>query len=78
MEQTFKIYGGEGEVKYQTSEANNELVVEAIIKWCEKYNVWGAEKIHGNDDCLIEAPSLISYIVDNILKFETVNNEDDF
>lgn len=77
MEKSFKIYNGETEVKYQVSEANSAQVVEAIIKWCEKYNVWGAEKIHQDDNCLIEAPSLISHIVEDILKFETVN-EDDF
>lgn len=78
MEKSFKIYGGETEVKYQVSEANSAEVIEAIINWCEKYNAWGGEGIYGNDDCLIEAPSLISHIVDDILKFETVNSEDDF
>lgn len=70
MEKSFKIYNGETTVKYQETEINNHLIVEKIIKWCEKYNISSGEGLVQSDNGNIYAPELVADIIDDILKFE--------
>jgi hypothetical protein len=47
-----------------------DAVVMAIDRWLKKHNAWGGEMIMQDDDCQIEAPVLISDLVDDIIKPE--------
>ena len=60
---------------YDTSSNAAEKVVDAIISWCNKYQCHSGEMLCQNDDCLIESPYLISYIIDNILKFNCKDDD---
>ena len=60
------------------SEIEAEKIINSILKWMENHNCSCGESLHQNDDCLIEAPSLVSDIIDNILKPTCLNPEEDF
>jgi hypothetical protein len=47
-----------------------DAVAMAIDRWLKKHNAWGGEMIMQDDDCQIEAPVLISDLVDDIIKPE--------
>jgi hypothetical protein len=73
----FKIYDGDVIVNVEITEEKKDKVFNEILKWCEKYNCVNGEKLHQNDNCIIESPSLISDIIDNIMDFK-VKCEDEF
>lgn len=52
-----------------------EAVFEAIIDWIVEHGAYAGEVIMQSDDCIIDAPSLLSYIVDDIIKPEIKENE---
>lgn len=55
---------------YDTSQEAARKTVEAIINWCNRYRCDSAETLCQDDDCMIESPYLVAYIIDNILKFD--------
>jgi len=67
----FNIYNGDCKVIVEITEEKKNAVIDSILKWCEQYNCNCGETLHQSDDCLIEAPSCLSDIIDNILEFRT-------
>jgi len=53
-------------------------VLDLVIEWMEEHrSAHSGEGIHQNDECLIEAPILISDIVDDVLKPEYMGEDRD-
>ncbi|MCP3686211.1 MAG: hypothetical protein GY861_26490 [bacterium] len=46
-----------------------------IMRWCIQHSLFTGEAIMQSDTGLIEAPVLISEIVDELLKFEVVDRD---
>jgi len=66
----FEIYDGEVVIVYENTPKQQEEVVKRIIDWCKKYNVSSGEDLMQSDDPIIEAPVLISEIIDDVLNFQ--------
>ena len=75
MKKEFEIFDGDVKVSYQASPRNNKMIADKIIEWCIKYNVSCGECLIQSDDPTIEAPVLISEIIDDILKFDSDEND---
>lgn len=67
----FQIYDGDVEVSVDITEEKKNLIVERILQYCKDENCISGETLHQNDNCIINAPVVLSDIIDNILKFET-------
>lgn len=57
-------------VKYTLTEEQKDLIIKRILKFCEETNCIHGETLHQSDKCLIEAPSVLSDIIDNMINFE--------
>ena len=68
MIREIKFYG-ETYTFEETPEAK-DAIYEKILKWIEKHNASCWEMIGQNDDCQIDASSLIGDIVDNCFNFK--------
>ena len=66
----FELYDGELKVSLLITEEKKNAVMQRIIQYCIEHNCIDGEVLHQNDECLIEAPSVLSDIIDNILEFE--------
>lgn len=75
MIREFEIYDGNVKVSVDITDKKKDDIVNAILKWCGEHNCSNGETLHQNDNCIIDSPDLISHIIDNILKFETKENE---
>ena len=45
-------------------------VFARIIKYCTEHNCFEGETLQQDDDCLLDAPNVLSEIIDDIIKFE--------
>lgn len=63
-------------IHFNWTDEKKEAVIKALEKWIIKHRAVAGEVIMQNDDCLIEAPDLISDIVDDIIKPEYDYEED--
>lgn len=59
------------------TQEKKDAVCEKIEKWIKKYGAWGGEMIMQDDNCQIYASVLISDIVDDIIKPELSDNNDE-
>lgn len=57
-------------VSYEVTPEKESLVFNKVIDYCIKNNCFAGEVLQQDDDCLIEAPNLLSDIIDNIICFE--------
>lgn len=73
MERTLKYY--DTTVSFTETEELKQQIFEKVIKWIEEHKAYHGESIHQNDDCLIDAPDLISDIVDNCFEFKFNDDE---
>lgn len=71
----FQLWDGECTVTYKVSDEIKEQILNRIIKYCEETKTDCGEGLHQCDNSLIEAPSVLSDIIDNILEMETHENE---
>lgn len=71
MIREFTIYGGDVKVSVDITEEKKDQIVEAVLKWCIEHECTSGEMLCQDDDCIIDAPELLSDIIDDILKFET-------
>ncbi len=63
------------EINYSPEVA--QQVLDKVIKWMENHTAsTSGEGIHQDDDCIIDAPELISDIVDDILKPKFLREEE--
>lgn len=73
----FDIYDGNVKVSVDITEEKKQLIVDRILQYCKDENCVSGEKLHQNDDCIINAPDVLSDIIDNILKFEYKDEDED-
>lgn len=57
-------------LKIEWTQEKKDAVCAMLEEWLQKHGAWGGEMIMQDDDCQIEAPVLISDIVDEILQPE--------
>lgn len=57
-------------IKFNDNKEIRDKVFDAVIKWCFEYELFSGECIHQCDSGQIEAPNLLSNIVDDIIKFD--------
>lgn len=79
MKKQIKIGDYDYEIDY--TEENAFKILDAVLGWMQEESHYAAssgEGIHQSDDCIIDAPTLISDIVDDILRPLCTNPDDDF
>ena len=57
-------------VEYEDSQEVRDKVFERVMKYFKENNAYIGEVIHQDDDCIIEAPSVLSDIADDIMCFK--------
>lgn len=75
MKKEFKIYRGSTTITYLETDEIKQQVLDKIIEWCKEYNAHSGEMLCQSDDCQIYAPILIADIIDDILQFESNDEE---
>lgn len=70
MTRFFKIHEGDLLVTISITEEKKNAIVERIIKFCNDTNCISGETLHQSDACVIEAPNVISDILDNVMDFK--------
>lgn len=78
MKKTIAVGGEPYEIDY-TSE-NAFKILDLVIQWMEHKDHYASahgEGIHQDDNCIIDAPTLISDIVDNVLKPKHIGEDDE-
>lgn len=71
MQKEFDIYGGDLKVKVDITDEKKDKIVERILQYCKENNCVDGETLHQSDNCLLDAPNVLSDIIDNIIKFQT-------
>ena len=69
-QESFKIYD-EYEATFTLTQAKREAVIKRILDYMIKHDCTCGETLHQSDDCLIDAPNVLSDIIDNILEVKT-------
>ncbi len=64
---SFKKY--DSVITYEITDEQKDKIVKRLIKYYSKHCHFG-EGIHQDDDSIIEAPSVLSDICDDIIKFK--------
>ncbi len=67
----FTIFDGSNKVEYNDTLLAQNRMLAKIIDYCKRNNCCSGESLMQDDDCILEAPKLLSDIIDNILKFKT-------
>lgn len=61
-------------VTYDISDEQKDMIITRLIEYYST-NGYIGEVIHQDDDAIIDAPSVLSDICDNIIEFKTTNIE---
>lgn len=64
----FKKYGDQV-IEYCITDSQKDKIVERLLEYYKEHCHFG-EGIHQDDDSIIEAPSVLSDICDNIIEFK--------
>lgn len=64
-------------VKVEITEEKKDAIIERILQYCKENKCTSGEKLHQDDDCIIDAPCVLSDIIDDILKFEIEYDDED-
>lgn len=76
-EMSKKVYKGEDfSVSYEDSQEVRDAVFEKIMDYYKKHNVFSGESIMQMDNPVIDAPTVLSDIADDIIKFKVEYDED--
>jgi len=70
MKGQFKAYDGDMIVNYDIDEEKQKKIVERILQYCMKNDCFDGETLHQDDDCIIDAPSVLSDIIDKVIVFD--------
>jgi hypothetical protein len=60
-------------LKIEWTQEKKDAVCDMLDKWLKKHGAWGGEMIMQDDNCQIYASSLISDMVDDVIKPELVD-----
>lgn len=66
----FNIYNGDCKVTAELTNEKKDQIIGLIIEWCKKYDCISDEQLYQNDTCNIEAPNLLSDVI-NLIDFKT-------
>lgn len=66
---------GTEDYNIERSAETDKAIVDEILLWCKKNQVTTGEILCQNDECIVDAPYLISDIIDKYLKIEDGNVE---
>ncbi len=69
---SFENFGDK--VTYEITEEKKNLIVKRLIDYYSK-NCYFGEAIHQDDDSIIDAPSVLADIADDIIKFKVQEEE---
>lgn len=72
---TYRI--GEDDYRIERSSEIYKAIVDEILLWCKEHKVTSGETLCQDDECVIDAPYLISDIVDKYLKIEEFVEEEE-
>lgn len=61
---------GTEDYNIERSAETDKAIVDEILLWCKENQVTAGEALCQNDDCIVDAPYLISDIIDKYLKIE--------
>ena len=64
------VYGGDANIHFDISEEKKNKIVDRILEYCIKNECFDGETLHQSDNCLIDAPSVLSNIIDDIIDFK--------
>lgn len=65
----FEKYHGSLTVKYKITDKMKDKIIHRLLEYYNK-NCHSGESIHHNDDSILESPSVLSDIADNIIHFK--------
>tara|TARA_R110000782_G_scaffold266006_1_gene360170 strand:- start:371 stop:592 length:222 start_codon:yes stop_codon:yes gene_type:complete len=65
------MYDGDVKVTLEVTQEKKDAILERIIEYCKENECTSGESLHQNDNCLIDAPNVLSDIIDDILDFKT-------
>lgn len=71
-----RLENDERVVTFRVNAETKDAVFDRVMKFFEEQDQFSGEGIHQSDNCLIEAPSVLSDIADNILKFNVNYKEE--
>ncbi len=63
-------------VKFDLTEQVKDAVFKRVMDYFITHKSFFGESIHQRDDTIIDAPTVMSDICDNILKFEVTYNDE--
>lgn len=72
MRYEFTLYSGPERAVAELSQEQKDAIVDRVMKYYEDHDCVFGEGLHQSDDCIIDAPGVLSDILDNIVKFEIV------
>lgn len=65
---------GSTTVTVDIDEDKKNEIIEALLNYFDEHSCWIGEAIHQDDDAIIEAPTVLAEILDNIIQPEIVEN----
>ncbi len=71
-----RLENDERVVTFRVNAETKDAVFDRVMKFFEEQDQFSGEGIHQSDNCLIEAPSVLSDIADKILKFNVNHKEE--
>jgi len=69
----FETCDGEVKIHLDLTEEKKDIIAEKIIQYCVKNECFDGEVLYQSDDCIIDAPSVLGDIIDNVMCFERVD-----
>jgi len=67
----FNIYNGDATVQINVDDEMKTKIFNKIVEFIKDLNCTSGEQLQQSDSCLLEAPELISDILDDIIKPQT-------
>lgn len=62
-------------VTYLDDEATKQAVFDRVMAYFTKHQAFDGESIHQRDSTTIDAPCVLAYIADNIIRFQVEYKE---
>lgn len=73
MRKEIQIFDGDVTVSYKDTPEVRDRVFERVLKYYKDNNAGSGETIHQDDNCIINAPLVLSDIADDILEMEWID-----
>jgi len=67
----FRIYHGDVLVNIEETEEKKQQLFDRLIKYVKDFDCINGETVHQRDECVINAPEVLSDMIDNILEPKT-------